>query len=92
MAEAAEGWEKHGCEEPADAGLLVAVCVTGVNRVERRCCNSETEHFGEAEGQDETAPCPGEGLDSRDCYGLVYGVIGCVARPACSEAEYRCPK
>lgn len=40
LAEAAKGWEEHGCEESADAGLLVAVCVAGIDRVEGRCCNS----------------------------------------------------
>lgn len=39
LAEAAEGREKHGCEESADTGLLVAVCVAGVDCVEGRCCN-----------------------------------------------------
>ncbi len=50
LAEAAEGWEKHGCEEPADAGCRVAVCVAGVDGVVDRCCNGQTEHFGETEG------------------------------------------
>ncbi len=40
LAEAAEGREKHGCEEPTDAGLVVAVCVAGVDWVEGRCGNS----------------------------------------------------
>lgn len=40
LAEAAKGWEKHGCQESADAGLIVAVCVAGVDWVEGRCCNS----------------------------------------------------
>ena len=40
LAEAAEGWEKHCCEESANAGLIVAICVAGVDRVEGRRCNS----------------------------------------------------
>lgn len=63
LTEAAEGWEKHGCEKSADAGLLVAVREAGVDCVEGRCCNGQTEHFGEAEGDDETGICPREGLD-----------------------------
>ena len=39
LTEAAEGWEKHGCEKSADAGLLVAVREAGVDCVEGRCRN-----------------------------------------------------
>ena len=64
LAETAEGWEEDGCKESADAGLLVAVCVTGIDCVEGRCCDRQTEHFRETKGYDETAVCPGEGFDS----------------------------
>ena len=92
LAEAAEGREEHGRGKAADAGLFVANCVAGVDWVERRRCDGQTEHFSETEGEDETAICPGEGLDAGDGYGLVYRVIGCVTRPACPESEYGCRK
>lgn len=40
LAEAAEGWEEHRCEESADAGLRVALGVAGVDWVEGRRCDS----------------------------------------------------
>ena len=90
LAEAAEGWEEHGGEEPADAGLLVAVCVAGVSGVGDRRRDGQTEHFGETKGQDETAICPSKGLDSGDGYRLVYRVVGCVTRPAGPESIDGC--
>ena len=64
LPEAAEGREQHGREESADAGLFVAVGVAFVDGVEGRGCDGQAEHFGEAEGRDETAPCPKEGFHS----------------------------
>ena len=46
LTEAAERGEKHGCEEAADAGLVVAVGVVLV--VDCGGCDGETEHFGES--------------------------------------------
>ena len=64
LPEAAEWREQHGGEKPADAGLLVAVGVAFVDWVEGRGCDGQAEHFGEAEGRYETAPCPKEGFHS----------------------------
>ena len=50
LAEAAERGEEHGREEPADARLAVAVREAGVDRIEGRRCDGQTEHFGEAKG------------------------------------------
>ena len=63
LAEAAQGREQDGREEAADAGLAVAVRVARVDRVEGGGCHGQTEHFGEAEGYDEAAVCPGERFD-----------------------------
>ena len=90
LAEAAEGWEEHGGEEPADAGLLVAVGVAGVDGVRDCRRDGQTEHFGETKRQDETAICPSKGLDPGDGHRLVYRVIGRVTRPACPEPIDRC--
>ena len=46
LTEAAERGEEHGCEEAADAGLVVAVGVVLV--VDCGGCDGETEHFGES--------------------------------------------
>ena len=90
LSEAAQGREEHGGEEPADAGLLVAVRVAGVDGVGDCRRDGQTEHFGETEGQDETAICPSKGLDSGDVYGLVYRVVGRVTRPAGPESIDGC--
>ena len=50
LAEAAQGGEQHGGEEPADAGLLVPFCVAGVDGVGNCRRDGQTEHFGEAKG------------------------------------------
>ena len=92
LAEAAEGRKQHGGEEPADTGLIIAVCVAGVEGVEGRRRDGQAEHFGETEGYDETGICPGEGFDSGDCDGLIDGVIRCVTRPTGSESEHGCRK
>ena len=90
LAEAAQGREEHGGEEPADAGLLVAVRVASVDGVGNRRRDGQAEHFGETKGQDETAVCPRKGFDSGDGDRLVDGVVGRVTRPAGSESVNGC--
>ena len=87
LAEAAEGWEEHRCEQAADPGRVVAVRVGGVDCVQGGGRDGQTEHFGEAEGDDEAAVDPEEGLGAADVGGLVDSVVGCVAGPACAETE-----
>ena len=84
----AERWEEHGGEESSDARISVTV---GVGLIRNRSGrDGQTEHFGEAEGEDETAPRPGESLDARHSAGLINGVIRRIARPARAEAKHRC--
>ncbi len=87
FAEGAEGGEEHGGEEAADSGIFVAVCVGGVDWVERGGRDCQAEHFGEAEGENEPCVCPRERLDARDAHGLINGIISRIARPAGAEAK-----
>ena len=87
MSETAQRRKQHGCEQPTDAGTLIAVQVD-VGRVgDSGGCDGQTKHFGKAEGEDQTAKSPGENADAVDAAGLVDRVIRRIARPARAEPK-----
>lgn len=92
MAEAAQRWEKHRGQEPTHVALFVALGIAvrgqeGLWVVGHGGGDSEAEHLGEEQREDESDPGPEEGFDAGHGVGLVDGVIGRVARPAGCEAE-----
>ena len=85
LTEAAERGKEHSCEKATDAGLVIAICVVLV--VYCGGCDGETEHLGESQWYDKSAPCPGKCLNAADVNRLVDCVVGRIACPARGEAE-----
>lgn len=87
LAKTAERRNQHCSQQTANVGAFVAIGID-VRRVGHGGgCHRQTEHFGEAERENEATKGPGKDSDPIGAARLVYGVVSRITRPAGPEAK-----